>query len=45
MVVYLFVLQVLKLFLRVMAEGPTQEETDEYVNRIVKVVEKEMGTK
>lgn len=31
--------------LRVMAEGPTQEETDEYVNRIVKVVEKEMGTK
>ncbi|MBC9721653.1 MAG: phosphoglucosamine mutase, partial [Lactobacillus sp.] len=30
--------------LRVMAEGPTQEETDAYVDRIVKVVEKEMGT-
>lgn len=29
--------------LRVMAEGPTQEETDAYVDRIVKVVEKEMG--
>ncbi len=29
--------------LRVMAEGPTQEETDAYVDRIAKVVEKEMG--
>ena len=29
--------------LRVMAEGPTQEETDAYVDRIVKVVKQEMG--
>ncbi|TSO26062.1 phosphoglucosamine mutase [Lactobacillus sp. LL6] len=29
--------------LRVMAEGPTQEETDAYVDRIVKVVKEEMG--
>ena len=29
--------------LRVMAEGPTQEETDAYVKRITDVVEKEMG--
>lgn len=29
--------------LRVMAEGPTQEETDAYVARIVDVVKKEMG--
>lgn len=29
--------------LRVMAEGPTQEETDAYVDRIVKVVKDEMG--
>ena len=29
--------------LRVMAEGPTQEETDAYVDRVVKVVEAEMG--
>ncbi|WEV39173.1 phosphoglucosamine mutase [Lactobacillus sp. ESL0680] len=29
--------------LRVMAEGPTQEETDAYVKRITDVVEQEMG--
>lgn len=29
--------------LRVMAEGPTQEITQEYVDRIVKVVTTEMG--
>lgn len=29
--------------LRVMAEGPTQEETNAYVDRIVKVVKDEMG--
>ena len=29
--------------LRVMAEGPTQEETNAYVDRIVKVVKEEMG--
>ncbi len=29
--------------LRVMAEGPTQAEVDQYVDRIVKVVEDEMG--
>ena len=29
--------------LRVMAEGPTQEETDAYVKRITDVVEAEMG--
>lgn len=29
--------------LRVMAEGPTQEETDAYVEKIVKVVKSEMG--
>ena len=28
--------------LRVMAEGPTQDETDAYVKRIVDVVKKEM---
>lgn len=29
--------------LRVMAEGPTQEQTDAYVNKIVEVVKAEMG--
>ena len=29
--------------LRVMAEGPTQEQTDAYVNKIVEVVKVEMG--